>query len=107
MPNQSTMPWLSIAPVAASRSSYNGLLVALFILMSATMASTVIHRFASAALRRAPGLGLRLSRRRAVDPVQRRKFQSPVRRVFGRIAFAMEERIDMPAPGETRAAHST
>jgi formate hydrogenlyase subunit 3/multisubunit Na+/H+ antiporter MnhD subunit len=105
MPNQSTMPWLSIAPVAASRSSYNGLLVALFILMSATMASTVIHRIASSALRRAPAWDCGFPDSAPSTQYSGESFSQPVRRVFGRIAFVIDERIDMPRPGETRAAH--
>ena len=54
MPAQGGNAWLSIAPVAESRSSYNGLLVFLFITISASLAATFIHRFASDALRRAP-----------------------------------------------------
>ena len=46
--------WLSIVPIAESRSSYNGLLVFLFIAISASLAAFAIHRFASTALRRAP-----------------------------------------------------
>ena len=64
MPLQSKIAWTSIAPIAESRWSYNGLLVMAFFLLSGGLAALVIHRFASSALRRAPGLGLRLSRRR-------------------------------------------
>ena len=39
-------------PIAESRSSYNGMLVFLFMVISATLAATVIHRLASAKLRR-------------------------------------------------------
>ena len=35
MPAQTALPWLSIVPIAESRSSYNGLLVFLFIAVSA------------------------------------------------------------------------
>ena len=47
-------PWLSLVPISKARSSYNGLLVFLFIAISATFAATVIHRLASKAMRRAP-----------------------------------------------------
>ena len=42
-------PWLSIVPIAESRSSYNGLLVFVFITMSTLAAVEIIHRFASRA----------------------------------------------------------
>ena len=57
MPIQANEPWLSIVPIAESRSSYNGLLVMVFITISASLAVFVIHRFASHALRRGPAWG--------------------------------------------------
>src|SRR5216683_1796244 len=54
MPVQTGIDWLSIVPIAESRSSYNGLLVFLFIAISGTLAAMAIHRLASAALRRGP-----------------------------------------------------
>src|SRR5258707_8689502 len=46
MPIQANEPWLSIVPIAESRSSYNGLLVLVFITISASLAVYFIHRFA-------------------------------------------------------------
>src|SRR5262249_25912622 len=54
MPVQAGVQWLSIVPIAESRSSYNGLLVFLFMVMSGTFAAAAIHRLASDKLRRAP-----------------------------------------------------
>ena len=54
MPPQIGAPWLSIVPIAASRSSYDGLLVFVFIALSGTLAAFAIHRLASDRLRRAP-----------------------------------------------------
>ena len=82
-----TMPWLSIVPIAESRSSYNGLLVFVFIAVSAVARGL---RHPPLRLARAParaGLGLRLSRcrarRRNIPPAS---FAQPIRRVFGTIA---------------------
>jgi len=44
MPAQSAVPWLSIVPIAESRSSYSGLLVFLFIAAAATIAAFGIQR---------------------------------------------------------------
>ena len=74
MPMQSQIAWLSIAPIAASRSSYNGLLVAVFILISSALAATAIHRFASAALRRAPAWDCGFPDAEPGDPIHRREF---------------------------------
>ena len=54
MPQQSSMAWLSLVPISKARSSYNGLLVFLFIAASASLAVYAIHRLASKATRRAP-----------------------------------------------------
>ena len=54
MPQQSSVAWLSLVPINKARSSYNGLLVFLFIAASASLRSYAIHRLASKATRRAP-----------------------------------------------------
>jgi formate hydrogenlyase subunit 3/multisubunit Na+/H+ antiporter MnhD subunit/formate hydrogenlyase subunit 4 len=76
LPVQTTIAWLTVVPVSAARSSYNGLLVLLFVVLSASAAAYVIHRFASHAVRRALGLGLRLSRSEPYHPVQRRQLRA-------------------------------
>src|ERR1700726_4643789 len=62
MPIQANEPWLSIVPIAESHSSYNGLLVLVFITISASLAVYFIHRFAFHALRRGPAWGCGFSR---------------------------------------------
>jgi hydrogenase-4 component B len=51
---QRGVEWLSIVPIAESRSSYNGLLVFAFMVQSGALAAWAIHRLASDKLRRAP-----------------------------------------------------
>ena len=104
MPLQSKIAWLSIAPIAESRSSYNGLLVFLFILISSTLAAFAIHRFASAASRRAPAWDCGFPNADPATQYSAESFAQPIRRVFGGFAFGARETIDMPAPGDARAA---
>ena len=104
MPAQAGIAWLSIAPIAESRSSYNGLLVFLFIAISASLAASVIHRFASDALRRAPAWDCGFPDASPATQYSAESFAQPIRRVFGAVAFVTREHIDMPAPGETRPA---
>jgi formate hydrogenlyase subunit 3/multisubunit Na+/H+ antiporter MnhD subunit len=104
MPLQAEIPWLSIAPIAESRSSYNGLLVFLFIVASGAMAASVIHRFASDALRRAPAWDCGFPDSSPATQYTAESFSQPIRRVFGGYVFRGRERLDMPAPGETRPA---
>jgi len=51
---QATIPWLSIIPVSAGRSSYNGLLLFGFLVAAASLAAVLVHRLASRAVRTAP-----------------------------------------------------
>jgi formate hydrogenlyase subunit 3/multisubunit Na+/H+ antiporter MnhD subunit len=104
MPLQAKIPWLSIAPIAESRSSYNGLLVFLFIAASGAMAASAIHRFASDALRRAPAWDCGFPDSSPATQYTAESFSQPIRRVFGGFVFRSRERLDMPAPGETRPA---
>ncbi len=105
MPVQAFMPWLSIIPIAESRSSYNGLLVFAFIAFSALAAAQIIHRFASHALRRGPAWDCGFPDPSPATQYTADSFAQPIRRVFGGMAFRGRERVDMPAPGDLRPAH--
>jgi hydrogenase-4 component B len=104
MPMQTGIPWLSIAPIAESRSSYNGLLVFLFIAASASLTAFAIHRIASNKLRRAPAWDCGFPDANPSTQYTAESFGQPIRRVFGAFAFRAHERVDMPAPGEMRSA---
>src|SRR5439155_21463722 len=52
LPRQEQLDWLTIVPIAQSRSSYNGLLVFFFIALAAGLGAEIVHRLASAAVRR-------------------------------------------------------
>jgi formate hydrogenlyase subunit 3/multisubunit Na+/H+ antiporter MnhD subunit len=105
MPAQTSLQWLSIVPVAQSRSSYNGLLVFVFIAASALLAAYAIHRFASKALRRAPAWDCGYPDASPMTQYSAGSFAQPIRRVFGSFVFRASEHIDMPAPGDMRPAH--
>lgn len=107
MPVQAQIPWLSLVPIAESRSSYNGLLVFVFIAVSAGLAVYFIHRFASRATRRAPAWGCGFPAATPDMQYSGNSFVQPIRRVFGALAFRAREQIDMPAPGDTRPARLT
>jgi hypothetical protein len=101
------MPWLSILPIAETGSSYNGLLVLIFITVSALAAVFFIHRFASHALRRASAWGCGFSDPTPAAQYSGASFAQPLRRVFGSLVFAASERVVLPAPGDIRAARFT
>ncbi|MDR3469505.1 MAG: hydrogenase 4 subunit B [Xanthobacteraceae bacterium] len=104
MPVQLQVEGLSIVPIAEGRSSYNGLLVFLFIASSASLAVSFIHRFASRALRRGPAWGCGFDDPTPAAQYSGVSFAQPIRRVFGTMLFDASEQVDMPAPGETRPA---
>jgi hydrogenase-4 component B len=104
MPIQAHESWLSIAPIAESRSSYNGLLVMVFITVSASSAVYFIHRFASRALRRAPAWGCGFCDPTPAAQYSGVSFAQPIRRVFGTLAFHARDHVEMPAPGATGPA---
>lgn len=108
MPAQAGIAWLSLVPIAESRSSYNGLLVFVFIAVSAGFAVVAIHRFASRATRRAPAWGCGFREATAADmQYSGSSFAQPIRRVFGSLVFRAREEVDMPAPGDMRPARLT
>ena len=103
MPVQASLPWLSIVPIAESRSSYNGLLVFSFITISTIAAVQVIHYLASKAVRRGPAWDCGFPEPSPAAQYTADSFAQPVRRVFGDV-FRAREMVDMPPPGDARPA---
>lgn len=105
MTPQMSNPWLTIVPILESRSSYNGLLVFAFILVSTVAMVEIIHRFGSRDIRRAPAWDCGYAEEEnAATQYSASSFAQPIRRVFGQIAYGARERVDMPAPGDPRPA---
>jgi len=107
MPAQIGTQWLAIVPIAASRSSYDGLLVFLFIAISGTLAASAIHRLASDRLRRAPAWDCGYPDPSPLTQYTATSFAQPIRRVFGTIVFRARESGEMPPPGDMRPARLT
>jgi hydrogenase-4 component B len=104
MPTQLAVPWLSIVPIAASRSSYNGLLIFLFIVASAWLMALAIHRFASHAVRRSPAWDCGFPDPRPQTQYSASSFAQPIRRVFASVVFRSHETVTMPPPGDLAPA---
>ena len=95
MPAQSAIAWLSIAPIAESRSSYNGLLVFLFIVASAALARR-LRSIASPPTRcagRRPGT--------AAFPSRARRRNTPPTSFASRSAACSAASSSAPASGST------
>ena len=104
MPQQSAFGFLSIVPVSESRSSYNGLLVFVFIAASTLLTVGVIRGVASRAVRRAPAWDCGFPLASPSTQYTADSFAQPIRRVFGTVVFAAREHVDMPPPGSARPA---
>jgi hydrogenase-4 component B len=107
MPVQIGGQWFSIVPIAASRSSYDGLLVFLFMLASGGLAAFAIHRLASDRLRRAPAWDCGYPDASPATQYTAMSFAQPIRRVFGTVVFRAREYAEMPPPGDIRPARLT
>jgi hydrogenase-4 component B len=107
LPLQASQPWLTIVPAVASGSSYNGLLVFLFIATSAMLAVWTIHRFASHAIRRGPAWDCGFPDTSPLTQYSGSSFAQPIRRVFLARTSVTREEIAMPAPGDIRPARFT
>ena len=104
MPTQAHVAWLSIVPIAESRSSYNGLLVFIFIALSAGMTASAIHVLASRKTRRAPAWDCGFPDASPVIQYTAGSFAQPIRRVFATTLFQAREHVSMPKPGDLRPA---
>jgi formate hydrogenlyase subunit 3/multisubunit Na+/H+ antiporter MnhD subunit len=107
MPHQASVQWLSIVPIAESRSSYNGLLVFVFVILSGSLAAFAIHRLASDKLRRGPAWDCGYPDARASTQYTASSFAQPIRRVFGSTVFRAREIGEMPPPGSVAPARLT
>ena len=107
MPVQTYLPYslnfASIVPIAESRSSYNGLIILLFVAISGTFTALFIHRFATRATRRSAIWDCGYPDPSTATQYSSSSFAMPIRRVFGTTVFDVRQTVDMPRPGETRA----
>jgi hydrogenase-4 component B len=101
---QVSRDWLTVVPVAAGRSSYNGFVILSFIAVSAIAASYAIHRWASRAVRRGPAwdCGFPDAGMRAQPSAS--GFAQPLRRIYGSVAFQARDRVELPTPGDLASA---
>ncbi len=107
MPSQTGGAWLTLLPIADRNSSYNGLMIGLFLAVGGLGSAALIHRLAGRRTRRArlwdcgyPGLG-------PTSQYSAASLSQPLRRVLGAVVFASSEKVDMPDPGSSRAASIT
>ncbi len=101
---QRNLPWLTIVPIDPGRSSYNGMLLFLFIVASASLGAYLLHRFASHAVRRSPAWDCGFPDADPATQYTAGSFAQPIRRIFGSVLFQAREQVYMPAPGALEPA---
>ena len=101
---QHNQPWLTLVPIVDVKSSYNGLLVLLFMAISGMLAALLIHRLGSSAVRRGPAWDCGFPDASPATQYTAGSFAQPIRRVFGSVVFQARERVTMPPPGDLRPA---
>ncbi|HEY0648393.1 hydrogenase 4 subunit B [Phenylobacterium sp.] len=101
---QATQAWLSLVPLSASRSSYNGLMVFLFVAFATLASAGLVRTLASRAVRRAPAWDCGYPDPRPVTQYSPSSFAQPLRRVFGALVFRARETVEMPPPGDPAPA---
>jgi hydrogenase-4 component B len=107
IPAQAALPWLAVVPVATTGSSYDGLLVLVFIAVSAAATAYVVHRFGSHGLRRAPMWDGGFADASPAIQYSGSSFAQPLRRVFAAPLFGARETVTMPGPGAVAPARFT
>jgi formate hydrogenlyase subunit 3/multisubunit Na+/H+ antiporter MnhD subunit len=106
MPLQADQPWFAIVPIEQTRSSYNGLVLLGFIVLTASVFAYLIHRLASDDIRRAPAWDCGYPEPSPQTQYTATSFAQPIRRVFGTAIFRARERIHMPPPGDSSPARA-
>jgi hydrogenase-4 component B len=104
MPQQMSVPWLSIVPIGQSTSSYNALLIAAFILMAGGVTALIVRRIATHAIRRAPAWDCGFPDPSPATQYTAGSFAQPIRRVYGTVVFSARDHVIMPAPGSAEPA---
>ncbi len=105
MPPQDIGPApLSLVPFDNGRSSYNGMIIFIFLLLSGGTTAWVIHRIASQAISYGDTWDCGHPEDNCAAQYTAASFSQPIRRVFATHVFSAREKVDMPAPGDKRPA---
>ena len=93
-----------ISPFGLERAAYGGLMVLLVVTILTWIIIEIVHRNANPRRRRGPAWDCGFPDPTPAAQYTASSFAQPLRRVFGTLVLHARERVDMPEPGETRAA---
>jgi formate hydrogenlyase subunit 3/multisubunit Na+/H+ antiporter MnhD subunit len=96
--------WVFLSPQGEGRSSYSGLIVFAVIAVVTSLVVLAVHKFASSRVRRGPAWDGGYPDASPATQYTASSFAQPIRRVFGTLLFRARESVDMPEPGQLRAA---
>jgi formate hydrogenlyase subunit 3/multisubunit Na+/H+ antiporter MnhD subunit len=94
----------SLVAFSPARSTYDAPTIALFVAIAAALTTLLIHRISNRRTRRAPAWDCGFPDPSPLTQYSASSFGQPLRRVYGSTIFSAREEIDMPAPGDSRAA---
>jgi hypothetical protein len=95
---------LSLVGFDAARSTYDAPTIAIFVFLSGTLTTLLVHWISDRHTRRAPAWDCGFPDASPATQYTASSFSQPLRRVYGSTVFSAREIVDMPAPGEIRAA---
>jgi formate hydrogenlyase subunit 3/multisubunit Na+/H+ antiporter MnhD subunit len=105
MPPQNIGPApLSLVPFANGRSSYNGMIILMFLLISGGLTAWFIHRFASGKIRFGNIWDCGYPEDNPATQYSAIGFSQPLKRVFGANVFNAREKVTMPPPADMHKA---
>jgi hydrogenase-4 component B len=86
------------------RATYDAPTIAIFLVISGALTTFIVHRLSNRRTRRSPAWDCGFPDASPMTQYSASSFSQPLRRVYGSFAFGAREKVDMPAPGELRAA---
>ncbi|CAK0768900.1 hydrogenase-4 component B [Azospirillaceae bacterium] len=104
LPHQSAQSWLTLVSAENGRSSYNGWMLFLFILVVSGLTSYGLRRWFPVPLRRSRAWDCGYPETSPMTQYTAVSFSQPIRRVFGSVVFSAREKVIMPPPGDLRSA---
>ncbi|MEI8394341.1 MAG: hydrogenase 4 subunit B [Rhodospirillaceae bacterium] len=104
LPDQMSQPWLTLVATTPERSSYNGLILLLFIIWSSGFAYWLCRRLSPRGVRRAIPWDCGYPETSPLTQYPAGGLVQPLREVFASVVFSAEQTVDMPRPGELRPA---
>ncbi len=97
----------SLVAFDAARSIYDAPTIAIFLLISGTLTTLLVHRLSGRLVRRGAAWDCGFPDPSPMTQYTASSFSQPLRRVYGTSVFGAAEEVDMPPPGDLRPARLT